>query len=442
MPVKKTAPLPADLAFLRSARAVLSRKFPAKEGYALFLRAAHTRSLGKELYAGRTLSKREEVLGAHADVVDRKGRLATLRVGSGNVAAVKAACAHFDPAAFVAVPGSYSVKPVAKGNFPRKGALPARAVETEYRALLAACKKRLTTEGARRGVAFKLENLGVTVDSSSESYWSSAGGECRQDLSPRFSVGGEIMAQWKGKKDDGYFSFTSARVDRDGALREIDEALDEAAQAVRKPRGAYERVRGNVRIDAKLFMELLGELEDHLSVRWAKEGMSLALGKDMAQKADFSPLLSVDLVAQDGTAFDRLLTDKGKPVEDKALLKYGKVAHPLAGEDDLDKYRWPAKKACVGQPVTRVVPGPGDITDAQTDFFLLRLNALHNLNAQTLEMNLTGSGFVLEKGKRRFSSNLVLKCNLLDIFRGLEKVGKTVRRQHDWSCPDVLVRLA
>ena len=440
--MKRTTPLPADLAFLRAARAVLLRKFPAKQGYRLFLRAGTGAAVGTDLYAGRTIAKKEASCGLYAEVLDRKGRLARLSVGSGDLSDVRTAAAALDDAAFAGVPAAYKSKPVSDESFPRKSASSAKAAATgEYRATLKSFRARLAEGEERHGVKFKLEFLSVAAETSSEAYWSSAGGECRQDFSPRFSVGGEVLAIWKGRKDESSFSCVTTAPDRPGALRRLDEAMEEAAQAVRKPDAAYERVKGRVRIDADLFVDLLDELEDHLSLRWAKEGESLVLDKDCRQVAELSPLLTVELVGADGTPYDRRLTDRGVPVQDKPLLRAGKAEFPTASESDLDKYRWPAKKACVGQPVTRVLPGAADITDAETDFVLLRLNALHNLNSHTLEVNLTGSGFVVENGKRRYSSNLVLKCGLLELFRDVQKMGATVRRRHDWSCPDVLVRL-
>lgn len=441
MSLKKNSLLSADIRFLRAARALFLRRFPKREGYQFFLRTTQSRGIGKEFYAGRTLGKKENARGLYGDIIDRQGRLATISMGSGDLATVKIAIRSFDDAAFDAVPKVYSIKKVSQKSFPKKTTLPTKIIDTEYRSILTLCKRRMAQESTVRGVKFKLEHLSVGVEVGSAAYTASIGGECQQDFPVHFSVGGEIMAQWKNKKDGAYFSFTSQTPDRDGVLREINDTLTEAALAVRKPNTPYERVQGRVRFDAKLFMELLDEFEDHLSLRWAKEGMSLALDKKVQQIADFSPLLTVDLVAADGTAFDRHLTDKGHLIENKPLLRTGKIVFPVANEDELDKYHWPKNKACVGQPVTRVVPGNSDIRDDETDFILVNLNALHNLNSQTLEVNLTGSGFVIKNGKRRFSSNLVLKCSLLDIFKNIQKIGSTVRRQHDWSCPDVLVQL-
>ncbi len=437
MPQKKTA----ESAALENAKKVFSAAFPKELGYSLFVRGEAWKSRTAELYARKTIHRDEEGASASAHAVDRKGRLAYVSVGSALPAEMRRAAEEFDPAAFSGVPGKYRTKPVSKKSFPLAETFRPKAADAAYSAFLPAARSRLSALGRELGVKFRLESLSVSAAKYSNAFWSSAGGKCREDLPARLACSGEVTAEAGENRDEAYFSATFRKWGAEAALRELEEAAREAADAVRKTKEPFIAVRGNVRFDAKLFMALLGELESHLSVRWAKEGMSLAVGKDGKPTREFSKLLTVELVAADGTPYDQHLSGKGREIPDRALLKAGKVACLAASEDDLDKYGWPESKAAVGQPVTRVAPGAADISDAETDFVLLNLNALHNLNARTLEVNLTGSGYVLENGKRRFSSNLVLKANLLDLFSDVAKMGKAVRRMHDWSCPDALVRV-
>ena len=181
----------------------------------------------------------------------------------------------------------------------------------------------------------------------------------------------------------------------DTVLQEVEQKMQQLIAATSEKPKEYTPVRGRVVFSYRVVCDLFFALCEHLQVRNMKEGMSRLLDVDGQQIHALSSLLSVDIRHDIGSVFDRQLSREGQKLDNHTLIDTGKIAMYIGDTKSIQKYAMDPDKVVTTYPVYHVhLSEQVDLDQEAVDIRVEYLSATHSINSQTLDMNLTGGGYI------------------------------------------------
>jgi predicted Zn-dependent protease len=274
--------------------------------------------------------------------------------------------------------------------------------------------------------------------STSKTVYKNSAGEYATEVfaqSDSYSV--EVFVRNNENLDSGYISDNFYKYAEDQSSF-IEEEMQKIPEMVMDLVSDPVPAKGEVLLLEDATSQLLGLLKGHLRNETVQQKMSLLI-KDN-EKKELSSKLNIFHTTKTDSPYDNTLNGYGELKQELDIIKGGKIENVFASLYDTQKYSTPSNG--ITSPSTLVVRGSDEIEDADYQIHLSYLQALHNVDSLTLDINLTGVGYIKDGDSYKFVKNIHFQANLVELMtNSVVKIGNINKRRGRWLLPKMVISM-